>query len=188
MQNYSLSHLANPVLIQNTRALAAQDRATLASLLAHLAEVDARHLYLPAGYPSMVAWCIGELKMSEDEAFKRIRVARAARSFPALLPMIADGRLTLTTLLVLAPHLTPANADGLFAAATGRTRVDVELLLAERFPRPDLAEQVRPLAPAVPMAPRLAPGRVEALRGRGLQAHPRGARRAQLPGPVPEDR
>src|SRR5512140_3032821 len=133
MLSYSLSHLANPVLLQNTRALAAQDRATLASLLAHLAEVDARQLYLPAGYSSMVAWCIGELKLSEDEAFKRLRVGRAGRSFPALLPMIADGRLTLTTALLLVPHLAPENANGLFAAAAGRTKSDVELLLAARL-------------------------------------------------------
>src|SRR5512140_2691379 len=150
MLSYSLSHLANPVLLQNTRALAAQDRATLASLLAHLAEVDARQLYLPAGYSSMVAWCIGALKLSEDEAFRRIRAARAGRDFPDVFPLIADGRLTLTTVLLLAPHLTHHNADGLFVAAAGRTRGDVELLLAERFPRPDLVEQVRPLAPFAP--------------------------------------
>ena len=117
MPSYSLSHLANPVLLRNTRALAAQDRVNLAFLLAHLAEIDARRLYLPAGYPSMVAWCIGELKFSEDEAFKRIRVARAARAFPDLFPMIADGRLTLSTALLMAPHLTPHNSEGLLAAA-----------------------------------------------------------------------
>src|SRR5512140_3609982 len=111
MLSYSLSHLANPVLLQNTRALAAQDRATLASLLAHLAEVDARQLYLPAGYSSMVAWCIGELKLSAHEAFKRIRIARAGRGFPDLFPMSADGRLTLSTALLLVPHLTHQSAD-----------------------------------------------------------------------------
>ena len=33
--------------------LVAKDRATTAELLAHLAEVDARKLYLPAAHPSM---------------------------------------------------------------------------------------------------------------------------------------
>src|SRR5690349_24034993 len=53
--------------------LVAQDRATTASLLAHIAEVDARKLYLPAGYPSMHAYCVDELMLSEDAAFIRIR-------------------------------------------------------------------------------------------------------------------
>jgi hypothetical protein len=44
--------------------LVARDRATTAALLAHLAEVDARKLYLPAAYPSMYALCVGELRMS----------------------------------------------------------------------------------------------------------------------------
>ncbi len=51
MQSFVLTHLASPVLLQHTSALTAQDRATTAALLAHLAEVDLRRLYRPAGYP-----------------------------------------------------------------------------------------------------------------------------------------
>ena len=50
-------------------------------------------------------------------AYKRIRVARTARQFPAIHDMLADGRLHLTAVVLLAPYLTPENADG---AAGGR--------------------------------------------------------------------
>ncbi len=113
MKCYSLSHLSDHVLLHALTQLVAQDRTTTAAMLAHLAEVDARRLYLPAGYPSMYAWCVGELGLSEDAAFKRIRAARAAREFPAIFPMLADGRLNLTAVLSLAPYLTPDTADGL---------------------------------------------------------------------------
>jgi len=72
MSRYSLTHLADHVLLRDLGELVALDRATTADLLAHLAEVDARKLYLPAGYPSMYAWCVGELGFSEDCAWKRI--------------------------------------------------------------------------------------------------------------------
>ena len=75
--------------------------------------------------------------------------ARAARRFPAIFPELAEGRLNLTAVLPLAPHLTPENADELLAAAVHKTKPGIELLLAERFPKPDLPTLMRPIAPAV---------------------------------------
>jgi hypothetical protein len=54
-----------------------------ADLLLHLAEVDDRKLYRDLAFPSMFAYCVGELGFSEDAAYNRIFVARASRRFPA---------------------------------------------------------------------------------------------------------
>ncbi len=148
MQPYSLSHLANHVLLHDLAALVSQDRTTTAALLAHLAEVDERRLYLPAAYSCMHACCVGELRMSEDAAFKRIQAARTAREFPAIFAALAEGALNLTSVLLLRPHLTAETAKDLLAAAAYRTNKDLELLLAERFPRPDLATFVQAIEPA----------------------------------------
>ena len=91
MRSYSLTHLSDTVLLRDLAALIAHDRVTTAAVLAHIAEVDARRLHAPAGYPSMHAYCVGELRLSEDAASKRIQAARAARQFPALLDALADG-------------------------------------------------------------------------------------------------
>jgi hypothetical protein len=97
--------------------------------------------------------------MSEDEAYKRIQAARAARRFPAIYAAVAEGRLHLTTVVKLAPYLTDENADELLAAAVHKSNAEVELLLAERFPRPDLPARLRalprsgaPLESALPVA------------------------------------
>jgi hypothetical protein len=145
---YSLSHLSDPVLMRNLAAVAARDRGTTAELLAHIAEVDARRLYLPAGYPSMYAFCVGDLHMSEDSACKRIRAARAARQFPAIFAAVAEGRLHLSAVVLLAPHLTPENAEGLLTGAALKSKAEIERLLAARFPRPDVPERVQVLPPA----------------------------------------
>src|SRR6059036_331434 len=102
MSTYSLSHLSDHTLLQDLAALVAQDRATTAALLAHLAEVDARKLYLPAAYPSMFAYCVHELRLSEDAAYKRIQAARAARRFPAIFELLANGRLHLSAVGLVA--------------------------------------------------------------------------------------
>ena len=149
MHRFSLSHLADNVLLRELTALARQDRATQAALLAHIAEADVRRLYAPAACPSMFEYCVRELHMSEDSAYKRITVARVARRFPAILESIADGRLSLSGVLLLAPHLTDESdglADELIAAAAHKTNSAIKLLLAERFPQPDLPTLVQVVA------------------------------------------
>jgi hypothetical protein len=161
VNTYCLSHLSDPVLLRGLATLVSQDRATTAALLAHLAEVDARKLYLPAAYPSMFAYCVGELRLSEDAAYKRIQAARAARQFPAIFAAVADGRLHLAAVCLLAPHLTADNADELLAAAAHRSKTELEQLLAECFPRPDVPALIQALSPAPTLgAGQLAPGQV----------------------------
>ena len=145
MQSRSLSHLTDHELTRALAAKAACERTSTADLLAHIAEFDARKLYLPAGYDSMYAYCVHELHMSDDSALKRIRAARAAHQFPAIVAAIATGRLHLSGVAVLARHLTPENANELLAAAEHKTRVEIQLLVAQRFPQPDLPTRVEAL-------------------------------------------
>lgn len=146
MKRYLVSSLADHELMRDLRLIVTRDRATTAELLAHLGEVDARRLYRPAGYSSLYEYCVGELRMSEDVTLKRIQAVRATRTIPALLPAIADGRLNLSGVVLLAPRLTRENADELIAAAANQPRARIEMLLAERFPRPDVPTSVQPIA------------------------------------------
>src|SRR5207244_3199114 len=75
----------------------------------------------------------------------RMKAAKVARRYPAVLRMLASGQLTLTTIRLLALHLTEANHQELFAAAAGRGKRQVQELLAERFPEPDVCSSVRRL-------------------------------------------
>jgi hypothetical protein len=47
-------------------------------------------------------YCTRVLGMSEDEAFKRIRAARALGRYPVVAEAVADGRLHLTAVVLLA--------------------------------------------------------------------------------------
>src|SRR5690348_6519367 len=164
MRRFSLTHLSNEVLQRELTSKARNEKEATAELLAHIAEFDERKLYLPAAYPSMLAYCVGELRLSEDSAKKRIQVARVARYCPAVLDALAEGRVHLTGLRLLAPRLIPENADELLAAATGKSRDEIERILADRYPRLSVLTQVD----ATPL-PTMSPAS-----GVGAPGHPSG--------------
>lgn len=140
MSRYSLSHLPDATLLAELPRIAARDRATTVELLAHLAEAELRRLYAKAGYPSMQAYCVGHLRYSDAAAEKRVHVARVAQAFPVLFDMIDDGRMSLTTVLTLSPALDGPSAHELIAAAAGKSRSEVEWMLAERAPKSEMFE------------------------------------------------
>jgi hypothetical protein len=148
VKKYSVSHLSDRVLEQEMLTCDDRDRTNLAELLARLAEFDARRLYVPAGFPSMYRYCLDRLNWCEQMACKRIRAARTAAKFPAIFPAVAKGQLHLSAVVLLKPCLTEENADELLAAAVGKTRAQLERLLAERFPQPDVPCRIEALGPS----------------------------------------
>ena len=150
--------LSDDQLLEQVRRLAAAERHATAQLIAHLAEVDDRRLYLGQGYSSMFTYCTQALHLSEHAAYHRIEAARLARRCPDVLPFVEDGRVTLTAACLLAPVLTADNAPGLLARATHKTKREVELILAELSPKPDVVPTLRKLPPAtMPTAVKPAP-------------------------------
>ena len=129
-------------LVRRLRQLVADERRVTAAVLMHLAEVDARELYKPAACSSMHVYCTRVLGMSDDEAFKRIRAARALRRYPVVGAAVAEGRLHLTAVVLLAPHLTDESAAELVAEASGKSKTEIEILLARRRPRPNVAARL----------------------------------------------
>ena len=148
MTSYSRSTVTDQILLRDLVTHLSENRASTATLLADPGEVEERKLYVPAAYPSMHLYCVNELHMSEEPTWKRLRAARAAREFPAIFPALADGRLHLTAIVLLARRLTAETAHELLAAATHKRKSEIERLLAERFPKPDVATSLRPIAPA----------------------------------------
>jgi len=154
-----LTNVSDDELLRRLAVLVRESRHTEAELVAHIGEVDARRLYAREAVPSMFQYCTERLHLSGAEAYLRIAAARAARDHPVILSMLADGRLHLTAVAMLAPHLTPENRDVLLLRATHRTKRAIEELLAELAPRPDAPTLVRRLpekrASAVPSPARL---------------------------------
>jgi hypothetical protein len=143
MDPFAISHFSDDALLYDAKRLLGQGFMTDAMLLTRITEIDRRQLYRREGYPSMYSYMIQEWHLTEDAAYKRIHAARAAQRFPGVLIALAEGRLHMRGVLMLAHRLTSANADELVAAATHKSRFEIQQLLAERFPQPDLPERLQ---------------------------------------------
>jgi hypothetical protein len=141
-----LAAIPDDVLLRRLTEILTQSRRVEAELVAHIAEVDERRLYAREAFPSMFAYCTEALHLSEGEAYLRIAVARASREHPTILPMLGDGRLHLSGVALLAPHLTAANRESLLRRATHRSKRQIEELIAELAPRPDAPSRMRRLS------------------------------------------
>jgi hypothetical protein len=139
------SRLSDTELVTELERLARCEREATAQLVAHLAELDARRLYLGAGFSSLFTYCREVLKLSEQSSYNRIEAARAVRRFPVILDMLANAALNLATVRLLAPHLDPDNQRRLLAEAAHKSKREVEELVARNFPQPDVPGSIRKL-------------------------------------------
>lgn len=152
MATVTISRLSNEDLITETRKAAADERHATVRLVALLAEVDARRLYLGQGCSSLFAYCTNVLRLSEHAAYHRIEAARAARQIPVILDRLAEGTVTLTAIGLLRPHLTADNHLALLDAARHQSKREVERLIAGLAPKADVAPMVRRLAALKPLS------------------------------------
>jgi 5-methylcytosine-specific restriction endonuclease McrA len=134
-------------LLSDVRGLIGSQRELTARLVVYLAEIEHRRLHLLAGFSSMFDFCVKALHLSEGEAFRRLAAARLGRQFPVIHSLIASGEVHLSALALLRPHLTEENHTDLLEAVRGKSKREVDMLLATRFPRRDEPARMRPISP-----------------------------------------
>ena len=157
-------HLEDRALLAALRGLLAQQRRMTAELVVHMSEVDARGLYRGEGFSSMFGYCTEALHMSEDEAYSRIRVARVVRDYPAAVGALAEGRLHLTALTLLASAPACACACGTRMRTGGRSPSP------DRYAWPLAAITVRSVASHCAFGPSPPKGVIETYTSAGFSA------------------
>jgi hypothetical protein len=137
--------MGNEALLSEVERLVKADRTVGAALLVHLGEVDARKLYLARGFSSMFMYCRVALGMSEAEAYLRMRAADVGRRFPLVLQRFGSGDVHLSAIKLLAPHLTQDNHAQLLNRVRGKSKREIEVIVAELAPKPDVPARMRKL-------------------------------------------
>jgi hypothetical protein len=143
-----ISRVADSELVLALEGLVKADRKLGAKLLVHLGEVDDRKLYLALGFSTMFEYCRSSLGMSEAEAYLRVQAAKVGRRFPLVLERLGAGDVHLTAIKLLAPHLTEENHARLLDRVKRKSKRQIEVLIAELDPKPDIRERVRKLPAA----------------------------------------
>jgi 5-methylcytosine-specific restriction endonuclease McrA len=144
----TLASLSNDDLFVTVQRLTARSNVTLANLLAHLGEVERRGIHRLRACASLYSYCIFELRMSEDAAYRRSKAARLVREYPELHDAVAKGELHLTGVLMIGPHLGGERHAEILQRARFRSKRELLRLIAEIDPRPEVPALVEPLGPA----------------------------------------
>jgi 5-methylcytosine-specific restriction endonuclease McrA len=140
-----LARLSDQELIARTKHLAARECEATAELVASIAEIEQRRLYLAEGYSSLFVYCVQVLHLSEEATCNRITAARASLRFPLVLERLSEGSVTLTAVRRLAPHLTEENHKTVLDEARWASTNKIEEMLARLSPQPDVPSMVRKL-------------------------------------------
>ena len=90
----------------------------------------------------MFAFCVERFHMSEPTTSKRIWAARTAQRFPMILDMVTGGELHLSGIHLLAKHLTETNHQQVLEKAKHKTVRQIEQLIAEIAPKPDVLARI----------------------------------------------
>jgi hypothetical protein len=144
----SLASIPDDDLFAGVERLVARSNTALADLLAHLGEVERRGIHRLRACASLYTYCIYELRMSEDAAYRRSKAARFVREYPELYDAIAKGEIHLTGVLMIGPHLGGERHAEILRRARFRSKRELLRLLAEIEPRPAVPALVEPLGPA----------------------------------------
>jgi len=134
----SLRSVSDQKILSDTDAIVVQDRKLTLRLLHHLQEIERRKLYLKRGHGSMFQYCTTRLRFSEPAAARRIRTARCLARFAQLHGLLESGDVSLTTVSMVAKLLKPENVDAILSRIRGKSRRDVERVVAEYEPRATL--------------------------------------------------
>ncbi|MDB4943188.1 MAG: hypothetical protein JWP97_2722 [Labilithrix sp.] len=165
----ALTAYADDQLLAALQALRSAKRRIDARMLRMLVEVEDRRLELRSASSSIYDFCRRFLLMSESGAFRRSVAVKMVRRHPELLEHLAEGHLTLSSMVMLDGLLTRENAASLVASVSGRTTSEVKALIVEQAPRADVPtrlERVVEQAPLLGSAPTPTPtsrARVEPL-------------------------
>jgi 5-methylcytosine-specific restriction endonuclease McrA len=146
---FESSRSAREVLTE-TDQIVAQDRQLTLRLLHNLREIEHNKFYLELGYSSMFDYCTGHLKFSEPAAVRRIRTARCLAAHSQLGPMLEHGEVSPTTVALISYHMKPDNAVSLIEAIKGKSKREVEHVIAALEPLSTIPpDRSRPFVVAV---------------------------------------
>ncbi len=138
-----LEGLSIPELSQGAEKLLSVQRRHTAALIVHLAEISRRKGHLELGYKSLFEYCVIRLRLGKGAVWNRTQIAGISRRFPQILEHLAEGKSSLSSLGVLAAHLSEENVEGLLEQAEGKTKEEVKEIVAALRPKPAAEPMIR---------------------------------------------
>lgn len=137
----NLKSLSESALLNETKALVSEERNLTAKILEYLKEIDCRKSYIPLGYASLHAFCVGYLGYEDHQAFRRISACRLLRDLPQIQDRIESGSLSLTAVTKAQTYFRQSKVESndqkleVLKSLEGKSTRECEKVLIELNPK-----------------------------------------------------
>ncbi len=140
---HRLESLSISELSRGAENLVSRERRYTAALIAHLAEISRRKGHLELGFKNLFEYCRIHLGLGKGSVWSRTQLANVSRRFPQVLEHLVEGKASLSSLGVLAAHLSEENVEKLLEQAEGKTKEEVKEIVAAICPKPAAEPTIR---------------------------------------------
>jgi hypothetical protein len=127
-------------LIESARRLAFTRIKADRNLVGVLAEVDKCRCFKKLGYPSLFVFAVNDLKLSEEQAYPLITLARKGNIAPAFLKALVSGELSIGIANRVVSAITKENAEELIEYAKTHSAREVNKEVERRNGKPTKGE------------------------------------------------
>lgn len=140
--------LTDETVVSGLDAAVRLEREAAADVLRWLIEFERRRLLDGMPFPSLFAYCTERLGYSPDEAYRRIRVARAAAKHPQILDLLERRRTDFSRVVTVSPYLDAGDAAELLRRACAMSQRELEFYVAGLAPKVATRDTIRPVCPS----------------------------------------
>ena len=138
--------LSDEDLVSALQSLVSKENLTTIAVLDYLNEVERRELFVLWGYDSMWSFCVKRLKYAEPAVARRLRSARCMVRYPAVRDLLLQREMSLTTVSMISSHLCAENCEQLLREVSGKSKAEVERVLAKYKPEKVVQDRIMPIA------------------------------------------
>jgi len=114
-------------------------------LLDAIIDVERRRVWQWKAYPSLHAYCVNSLRLTDAQAYSFIGVARKSREVPELRTLVSNGDIPLTNARRIVPVLDQTNKKELLEKAKNLSSRELDQELVKSFPEKITRERIRPI-------------------------------------------
>jgi len=145
MSSTNLEALSDEELLASAQCVYRRSREITALLVRHLVLIEERRLHLKAAYPSLYEFCVREWGMSNSSASRHSTAAKLAAKYPQILERLSANRLHMSTLVRMKHFIDDDTVDELLDLIEGKSRYEIDELLADLSPEADMPSRMRKL-------------------------------------------
>ena len=143
-----MDSLSDVELDRTLVSLCGSERSVTLQVLDHLNELEQRGAFRALGYSSLFDYATRRLSYSESSAHRRVCAARCIKELPELRESFLEGKVSLCSISAAASSLR--NKQTAVSDIVGKSRREVELLVAKENPVIRVKEVIKPIAVVTP--------------------------------------